>query len=61
MKITSVEFVKDKNGGHFVEHTREEFFPEEGKRHKDLCVVCGFPDYPECRKWCQHEGDKIKK
>ncbi len=61
MKITCHEFVESKDGGYFIEYECEEEFPETEGRHKPLCVVCGFPTYPECRKWCQHEGDKMKR
>ena len=49
------EFVEDENGGHFIHYTREKDFPESEERHCDLCVVCGFPTYPECRKYCPNE------
>lgn len=55
MKFKVSEFVEDKNGGHFIHYTREEEFPETEGRHRDLCVVCGFPSYPECREWCPNE------
>lgn len=49
------EYIEDGNGGHFVDHVYDEEFPESEGRHDDLCVVCGFPDYPECREWCPNE------
>ncbi len=56
MKIIQSKLIETKDGGYFVHHTREENFPEEGKRHSDLCVFCGFPSYPKCREWCQSCG-----
>ncbi len=40
----------------FRHHVEYREYPEEGKRHDKLCVVCGFSTYPECRKWCPHRG-----
>lgn len=54
MKIEVSEIVEDKNGCHFIHYTREEEFPESEGRHSDLCVVCGFPTYPECMKYCRN-------
>ena len=34
--------------------SRDEEYPDDG-RHSDLCAVCGFPTYPECRKICPNE------
>lgn len=34
--------------------SRDEEYPDDG-RHSDLCTVCGFPTYPECRKSCPNE------
>ncbi|MCI9004409.1 MAG: hypothetical protein HFH39_04045 [Lachnospiraceae bacterium] len=59
--IETSEFVETKDGGYFEHHTREEEFPDSEKRHKDLCVVCGFPSYPECRRFCASEGDTLKR
>jgi hypothetical protein len=42
--------------GEFKHHVEYREYPEEGKRHSNLCVVCGFPSYPKCREWCQHQG-----
>lgn len=56
MKITYSEFVESKDGGYFVDHVMEREFPESEGRHSDLCVVCGFPTYPECRNWCKQQG-----
>lgn len=53
--ITNSEFIETEDGGYFKHTTREEAFPDDG-RHSDLCVVCGFSTYPECRNWCQHGG-----
>lgn len=33
---------------------KDEEYPDDG-RHSDLCTVCGFPTYPECRKICPNE------
>lgn len=57
MKITSCEFVEEKDGpGYFIEKTREVEFPDSEGRHDDLCVVCGFSTYPKCREWCPQKG-----
>ncbi len=51
----------DKKGGKIKRYTEEREYPEEGKRHSDLCVVCGFSTYPKCREWCQHESGVLKR
>ncbi len=55
IQITRSEFIETDDGGYFKHTTRKEEFPDDG-RHSDLCVVCGFSTYPECRSWCQHGG-----
>ncbi|MEY8515372.1 hypothetical protein AALC25_00320 [Lachnospiraceae bacterium 29-84] len=57
MEVTTVEFVKGENGeGYFIEETREVDFHKSKGRHDELCVVCGFSTYPECREWCPQKG-----
>lgn len=59
MKTKIIEFqvseiIEDKNGVRFKHYTDKKEYPDDG-RHNDLCIVCGFPAYPECREWCQNE------
>lgn len=49
------EIIETKDGVHFKHYTEKKEYPDDG-RHSELCVVCGFPSYPECREWCSHEG-----
>ena len=56
LKFYVSRIVEDKSGVHFVHYTRFEDFPNSEGRHCNLCVVCGFPTYPECRNWCMHCG-----
>ena len=52
-----VSEIMEKNGEVYFKHyTRYKDFPETEGRHSDLCVVCGFNAYPECREWCPHQG-----
>lgn len=55
MKIRCSEFVDDDNGGHFIHTMREQDVTEFADRPNDLCKLCGFPTYPECREWCSNE------
>ena len=56
MKIKRMEYVKPRNKkGYFKETEYEKEFPESEGRHSDLCVVCGWSTYPECRSWCHNE------
>lgn len=43
------------------ERDMEKEYPDEAVRHNELCTVCGFPGYPECRDWCQNEKWRIEK
>lgn len=62
MKITVVEPVKvNEREWDLIEYEKTEEFPESEGRHSDLCVVCGFPSYPECRDWCPQQGYNIGK
>lgn len=40
----------------FKHHVEYREYPEEGKLHSNLCVVCDFSTYPKCMEWCQHQG-----
>ncbi len=46
----------DNKDDEFKHHVEYREYPEEEKRHCNLCVVCGFPSYPKCREWCPHQG-----
>jgi hypothetical protein len=59
MKTKIIEFdvseiVETKNGVYFKHYKDKKEYPDDG-RHSDLCIVCGFPDYPKCREWCRNE------
>lgn len=56
MEIKVSEIIEDKTGVRFKHYVRQQEFPETEGRHCDLCVVCGFPAYPQCRDWCAHHG-----
>lgn len=57
MEFTVIDPIKQKDGTwDLVEYTEEREFPESEGRHSNLCVVCAFPSYPECREWCPHQG-----
>lgn len=36
-------------------YSYDKSFTDEQVRHCDLCTMCGFPTYPECRDWCPNE------
>ena len=55
LTITTHDFINTPDGGYFKRSTREEEFPNEEDRDDDLCIVCGFKPYPECKEWCQNE------
>ncbi|MDR1753994.1 MAG: hypothetical protein LBR74_03695 [Eubacterium sp.] len=55
MRIKVCEPVKKNGKWELIEYEKEEEFPNSEGRHSDLCVVCGFPTYPECREWCRNE------
>jgi hypothetical protein len=62
MRIDVSEIMEDENGAVYFKHyTKEEEFPDSEGRHCDLCVVCGFKAYPECRDWCVHAGYEREK
>ena len=54
IEIDTYEFVKDQNGGRFKRGKEVKHFTESEVRHKDICTLCGFSTYPECRKWCDN-------
>lgn len=59
MKKKTIEFqvseiMENDDGINFKHYTEKKEYPDDG-RHCDLCIVCGFPAYPECRNWCQNE------
>jgi hypothetical protein len=35
-------------------YTKVEEYDNADNRKDELCVYCGFPDYPECLKWCDN-------
>ncbi|MCC8159745.1 MAG: hypothetical protein LIO53_00245 [Oscillospiraceae bacterium] len=55
MEVTVIEWVEDDEGGHFEEHKEERDYSATEDRHDPICVVCGFPSYPECMSWCQNK------
>lgn len=59
IELEVIEF-PDKKGDDFKRYKVKREYPEEGKRHSDLCVVCGFPTYPECREWCKQQGYNVE-
>lgn len=59
MQVKQFEFIPTEDGGYFKETIYEKYVPEEGKRHKRLCEICGWSTYPECRKTCQHQGEYL--
>lgn len=42
-----------------IKHFEEEI-PDLG-RHTLICNKCGEKSYPECKKWCPMEKDKLTK
>ncbi len=60
-QMNVMEWVEDKDGGHFEEHMEEREYDNSDNRHCDLCIVCGFPEYPECTKWCQSEKWRLER
>lgn len=59
MKTKTIEFavseiMESSDGVYFKHYKDKKEYPDDG-RHSDLCTVCGFPSYPECRAWCQNE------
>ncbi len=55
IEVESVEIIDDELGHRLKRGKRIETFTDEQVRHCDLCTMCGFPGYPECRDWCQNE------
>lgn len=51
----------DTPDGEFKHHVEYREYPEEGKRHCNLCVVCGFSTYPKCMEWCPNGGNGSSK
>ncbi len=60
MKFTRLEFIPDKNGGHWKETEYEREFPETADRPDKICVMCGWPLYPECKKTCHNFREGVK-
>lgn len=57
MEIHGIEVVEDENGKHIVESTEFLDIPDDQVREEDICTICGFPDYPECKKTCHNFRD----
>lgn len=55
IEIESYEPIEGPNGVYFKVTKRTEDYSDNQVRHSDLCTICGFPSYPECRNWCQNE------
>ncbi|MCI9427343.1 MAG: hypothetical protein HFI81_06240 [Eubacterium sp.] len=60
MKIDIIE-LPESSDGEFKKYSEIREYPEEGKRHCDLCVFCGFPSYPKCMEWCPNGGNGSSK
>lgn len=62
MKIKVTTYDLDKKEENWAAKEEEiEVSDEFADRHSELCMVCGWPDYPDCRKWCQNGGEKLRK
>ncbi|MBQ3432087.1 MAG: hypothetical protein IJG23_04815 [Clostridia bacterium] len=59
IKIRVSDFVEDEDGGYSVKHYIEEReVPDDQVREDEICTICGFPDYPQCKKTCHNFRDK---
>lgn len=59
MEIEVHDIVKDEDGGYHTEcHIEKREIPDDQVREEDICTICGFPDYPNCKKTCHNFRDK---
>lgn len=55
IKIRVSDFVEDEDGGYSVKHYIEvREVPDDQIREDEICTICGFPDYPQCKKTCHN-------
>lgn len=54
MEIPGFEVVEDRNGKHIKEYTEIRDIPDDKVWEEDICTICGWPTYPECKKSCHN-------
>lgn len=59
MMLEVVE-LPDKPNGKLKIYTEECDVPYTEGRDDEICCICGFPDYPECKSFC-HNFNNIRK
>ena len=55
MEIESIELVRTKNGEQkIVRKTRTQTFENPNNHKSELCIICNFPGWPECKDICNN-------
>ena len=61
IEIERLEFVGDGQDGHFKRTKEVREYKNSDHREIELCVICGFPEYPGCLEWCKNGQFAMKK
>ncbi len=60
MTVDVIEF-PDKPNGKIKKYTEERDVPYTEGRDNEICCICGFPEYPECKSFCGNFRNKRHK
>lgn len=54
LEIQVSDWVEDENGGHMEHYIEKKEIPDDQVREDEICTICGFPDYPNCKETCHN-------
>lgn len=55
IKFHVISNESDGHGGRkIIEFDEVKDFSETADRDEHICIICGYPNYPKCKEWCQN-------